>query len=241
VAATTGVLTGFLASLQLTDSAFPSGRYTLSYGLEAFVQAGLVTRASSPESLQALLTDQMCHGVATADAVALACAHRAVRADRGPVDLTLVGRADDRLTAVKLPREARESSARVGRQLLATAAEAFDHPPVAYYGAAVRAGHHPGNAAVAQGLISALLNIPVEHAVAGELYAFAAGWLTAAVRLSVTDHRVAQWVLHRLGPQLSSATTAACAGGLADIRSCTPLADLMAMRHERASLRLFSS
>ncbi|SNR69735.1 urease accessory protein UreF [Blastococcus mobilis] len=239
--ATTEGLTAFLASLQLTDSAFPSGRYTLSYGLEAFVQAGLVTRATPPDSLQALLTDQIRHGVAPADGTALAYAHRAVPADGGPFDLAAVGRADDRLTAVKLPREARESSARVGRQLLATAASTFGSPVIADYAAAVRAGSHPGNAAVAVGVVGAVLGIPVQHAVAGELYAFAAGWLTAAVRLSVADHRVGQLLLHRLSPVLQDCTATACAGGLSDIRSCTPLADVMAMQHERASLRLFSS
>jgi urease accessory protein len=236
----TAGLTGFLASLQLTDSAFPSGRYTLSYGLEAFVQAGLVTTATPAERLQELLADQIRHGLAPADGVALACAHRAALSDGDPVDLAAVGRVDDRLTAVKLPREARESSARVGRQLLTTAA-VFGAPAVADYGALVRIGVHPGNAAVALGLVNATVGVPVEHAVAGEMYAFAAGWLAAAIRLAVTDHRVAQLVLHRLAPELTAATAVACAGDVTDIRSCTPLADVMAMRHERAPLRLFSS
>lgn len=236
-----GGLAGFLASLQLADSAFPSGRFTLSSGLEAFVQAGLVTRATPPEFLQALLADQIHSGVAPADGVALACAHRAVPADAGTIDLGPVGRIDDRLTAVKLPRETREASTRVGRQLLATATTTFGTPVVAAYATGVRIGEHPGNAAVALGLITAGLGVPVEHAVAGELYAFAAGWLTAAVRLSVTDHRIAQLVLHRLAPCLAQDTETACAGEIDDIRSCTPLVDVMAMRHERARLRLFSS
>ena len=33
-------LASLLASLQLADSAFPSGRYTLSHGLESFAQSG---------------------------------------------------------------------------------------------------------------------------------------------------------------------------------------------------------
>ncbi|MFC3690234.1 urease accessory protein UreF [Aquipuribacter hungaricus] len=252
-------LVGFLASLQLNDSAFPSGRYTLSYGLEAFVQAGIITRSSPPKELLALLGDQIRHGTAPADAAALACAHRAAptgtvttgTASPGsvtgtvPVELAAglaaVGAVDARLSAVKLAREARQSSARTGRQLLTTAAAAFDSPAVTGYCAEVRAGTHPGNAAVALGLVSAVLGVPLAHAVAGELYTFASGWLAAAVRLSVTDHRVAQLVLHRLGPLLESATVTATTASVDDIRSCTPLVDVMAMRHERAELRLFSS
>lgn len=237
-------LTGFLVCLQLADSAFPSGRYTLSHGLEAFVQAGLVTADTSPAQLLALLADQIGSGVAPADGVALVCAHRAA-ADAGPADLAAVGEADDRLTAVKLPRETRQSSLRVGRQLLNTAAAAFGSATVAEYGAAVRAGRHPGNAAVVVGLLTATLGVPVHHALAAELYAFAAGWLAAAVRLSVTDHRIAQWVLHHLAPDLAAAAAAAShtarSQGVAGIHSCTPLVDLMAMRHERTELRLFAS
>ncbi|MGW2112645.1 urease accessory protein, partial [Streptomyces sp. NPDC001948] len=65
-----------LVSLQLTDSAFPSGFYTLSHSLEGFAQAGAVDR----ESLPLLLEDLLLHGVGPADATALALAHRATRA-----------------------------------------------------------------------------------------------------------------------------------------------------------------
>lgn len=68
-----------LVSLQLTDSAFPSGFYTLSHSLEGFAQAGLVT----PETVGALLHDLLRNGVGPSDATALALAHRAARAARG--------------------------------------------------------------------------------------------------------------------------------------------------------------
>ncbi|MGW4815246.1 urease accessory protein, partial [Kitasatospora cineracea] len=38
-----GGLAALLVSLQLTDSAFPSGFYTLSHGLEGYAQAKAVT------------------------------------------------------------------------------------------------------------------------------------------------------------------------------------------------------
>ena len=65
-----------LALLQLTDSGFPSGRYTLSHGLETFAQEGLLGTPSAPDALRAL-RDFIRFGVASSDGVALACAHRA--------------------------------------------------------------------------------------------------------------------------------------------------------------------
>ena len=85
-----------LGSLQLLDSFFPSGLYTLSYGLEAFVAAGAVTDGT----LTALLADYLRYGVGPADGVALACAHRA----HGSGDLDLAAEADRRLGERSTPR-----------------------------------------------------------------------------------------------------------------------------------------
>lgn len=232
-------LAGFLSVLQLSDSAFPSGRYTLSHGLEAFAQDGFLDVPSPAATLEALLADCVRFGIAPSDGVALACAHRAVDPD-GDVDVELVARADRRLSAVKLAREGREASARTGRALLA-AAPAVAGVRMSGYADLVEVGHTPGNHAVVLGLLSALLGIPPFDAVAGELSAFSTGWVAAAVRLGLTDHLTAQFVLRRVHPVLVEAAGRAVVGDVDDIASCTPLPDLMSMRHEHAELRLFSS
>jgi urease accessory protein len=233
-------LTSFLSSLQLSDSAFPSGRYTLSYGLEAFAQSGRLTAPSLPSTLVTLLGDCIRFGVAPSDGVALACAHRAVGPD-GCLDLELVTRADDRLTAVKLARETREASTRTGRALLVTATAAFGGTAMRDYAERVSCGRSPGNHAVVLGLLSAWLGVPRLEAVASELYAFSASWVAAAVRLSLTDHRTAQAVLHQVCPVTVEAASNAVDRDVTQIWSCTPLPDVMAMRHEQAELRLFAS
>lgn len=243
-AAETLGLPAFLGCLQLADASFPAGRYALSYGLESFVRSGRITTASGAAGLAALLGDQLEHGVGPADGVAMAWAHRGNGSDlpsESVGDLSVVVEADRLLTAVKLTRESRETSARVGRQLLATAAAAFDAPAVTAYADGVRGRRFPGNAAVVMGLLTAQLAVPLVHAVTTELYAFAAGWLNAAIRLGVTDHRVAQAVLHRSTPVLARACRAACEAPLQEMRSCLPLVDIMGMHHEQAALRLFMS
>jgi urease accessory protein len=225
--------------LQLSDSAFPSGRYTLSHGLETFAQEGLLERPCPPARLAALLGDCIRFGVGPSDGVALACAHRAVAPDGG-IDLELVARADERLSAVKLAREVREASTRTGRALLVTA-PAFQEAGLTDYTRLVEAGRAPGNHAVVLGLLDALLGVPRLEAVAGELYAFAAGWTAAAVRLGLTDHHTAQSLLQSVRPVLAVAAERAVGGDVGDISSCTPLPDVMSMRHEQAELRLFAS
>lgn len=233
----------FLAALQVADSAFPSGRYTLSHGLESFVQSGLVTADTGVSGLESLLADQLEHGIAPADGVALAWAHRAVTAAQAPeeYDEQLTCETDVRLSSVKLTREAREASARIGRGVLSTVVGSFAGPAVTAYNRLVRGGTVPGHGAVVMGLLTAELGLPLCHAVTAELYAFAAGWVNASVRLGVADHRMAQAVLHGCAPAVARAASAACESDLGDMMSCTPMADVMSMRHEHAALRLFRS
>jgi urease accessory protein len=228
-----------LALLQLSDSAFPSGRYTFSHGLEAFAQAGLLDVPCSAATLEGLLADCVRFGVAPSDGVALACACRAVASD-GAVDVGLVVRADRRLSAVKLAREAREASIRSGRALLRTA-RAVAGVDMSGYAQLIDAGHVPGNHAVVLGLLDGLLEVPPLEAVAAELYAFSAGWVAAAVRLGLSEHLTAQRVLRGVRPVLADAAERAVGGDLSDISSCVPLPDVMSMRHELAELRLFAS
>lgn len=220
-----------LGSLQLADSAFPSGLYTLSHGLEAYAQAGQVRGGD----LQALVADLLRHGMGPADGVALANAHRAALED----DPSLAAEADLRLTATKLARGAREASARTGKQLLGLADTLFEHPALARHAERVKRGELPGNHAVALGLAQAAQGVSREHALAGELYAFCAGCAGAGIRLSLIDHRAAQRMLHALKPCIVQAVHDNVGKGVREIASNLPLADVMAMRHERADARLF--
>ena len=228
-----------LSLLQLTDSAFPAGRYTHSYGLEAFVGCQLIT-SGKPATLLALLRDTLRLGVAPSDGVALACAHRASTAD-GNTDLATIQRADRRLSAVKLARESREASVRIGRSLLGNAQAVFRDADVSDLVHLIETGKTPGNHAVIAGVLTAKLGIGRVEAVAAELFAFSASWVAAAVRLALTDHRVGQRILHRTLPVIGNATLRAISADVEDISSCTPLLDVMSMRHEQAELRLFAS
>ncbi|MFJ8375465.1 urease accessory protein UreF [Streptomyces sp. NPDC094461] len=222
-----------LVGLQLTDSAFPSGFYTLSHSLEGFAQAGAVDR----ESLPPLLEDLLLHGVGPADATALALAHRATRAG----DPAAVVRIDEHLFATKLGREMRQAATRTGRQLLDLAAEVFDRPEIAAHFDRVVHRGTPGTQAVAAGVIYAATGVPVRQAVASDLFTFCASFAGAALRLRLTDHRGAQTLLRGAAPVIEAATEAALRRELADVGATVFASDIMSGRHERAEARLFAS
>lgn len=220
-----------LGSLQLSDSAFPSGRYVLSHGLEAYSQ----WRPVNGDDLEAWITDLLRFGAGPADGVALVNAHRAAQEENGD----LAAEADLRLTAIKLARETRAASIRTGKQLLSLASSLFEHPLLKRHAQRVKRGELPGNHAVALGLTAAALDVSREQALAGELYAFSAGCAGAAVRLSLIDHRQAQRLLHALQPAILETVRENAEKDVCQIASNLPLVDVLATRHERADARLF--
>ncbi|OIV39521.1 urease accessory protein [Mangrovactinospora gilvigrisea] len=232
-AAAPGGLAQLLVSLQLSDSAFPTGYYTLSHGLEGYAQA----RALDAERLPLLLEDQLLHGVGPSDATALAHAHRAAAAG----DWARVAAVDTRLDAAKLSREIRVAATRTGRQLLSLADEVFTLPGTAAYRQIVQDGGAPGSQAVVAGVVYAGTRVPVAQAVASDLFAFCASFAGAALRLRLADHRQAQVLLRRAAPVIEEATREALGRDLADLGATVFAVDVMSARHERAEARLFAS
>ena len=219
--------------MQLCDSFFPSGLYTLSHGLESFVQAGL----AGPGDLEPLLLDYLEHLVGPGDAVAVAHAHEATATG----DLARLAEVDRRLFALKLAREAREASCRVGRRLLGTLAHLTADARITEYRSRVDGGVCPGTAAVALGAGAASLGIGRREAMLMELYTFATSFLGAALRLVRLDHLEAQGILARAAAPMLRLVDEHAERALEEMHGFAPWIDVMTMSHERADLRLFVS
>ncbi len=228
---THGNQAGFLSSLQLTDSLFPSGLYTLSHGLESYFQAELL----AADSLTALVADLLRSSVGPTDATACALAMRAAKNG----DLEGVGHIDERLHAVKLVREQRQASLRLGRQLLALASDVFHDKVSAAYLRRVRDAGMPGHHAVASGLLKSALHIPPREGVVAELYSYAASCAGAALRMAAVDHRQVQRTLHHLQPAIEAVADDALQREVWEMGGSAPYAEIMAMLHEVADTRLF--
>ncbi len=222
-----------LVSLQLSDSAFPSGFYTMSHGLEGFSQARLVDSGG----VRGLLTDLLVHGVGPGDATALARAHEAATAG----DWAEVVRVDRLLLATKLNAELRTASVRSGHQLTSIAHEAIGGPVLERWSRAVTARETPGCQPVATAVAYAAAGVGTEQAVVSDLSAWAVSFLGAALRLRLADHRQVQVVLHAAGPVIAATARAALDRAADDLGGCVPTADVVSAQHEHAEARLFAS
>jgi urease accessory protein len=237
VGARTSELGQLLVSLQLSDSAFPSGLYTMSHGLEGLHQARLVAPGPGAGGVGALLDDLLVASVGPGDATALARAHEAAVVG----DWTAVEEVDRLLHASKLSAELRTASVRSGRQLMGVAADVFGADALAPYAPWVAARTVPGCQPVVSAVCYAAAGVDRAQAVASDLFAFAASFVGAALRLRLADHRGAQVALHDVAPTIEAVTADALARPIDDLGGYAPSADIGSARHERADGRLFTS
>lgn len=226
--------TALLSTLQFADSLFPSGRYTLSHGLEMFVET---KRVRDAETLEQVARDYVIELVGRCEAVAVATSNQAAAAG----DLETVLAVDALLHAMRLPSEVSSSSVRSGRQLIATAQRLVNDDTLERFAGLVKAEEAVGGHAVVFGITSAALGIDPRTAVLAELYAYTAALIGAALRLIRLDHVEAQAIMLRLQEAIVVAADRALCTSFEDMEAFAPMVDIMQMQHERSRMRLFAS
>jgi urease accessory protein len=227
-------ISALLISLQYGDSAYPAGGYAHSWGLETAVAQGDVTnRATLANACRSLLR----HQVGPTDAVAAAaCCIAACRND-----LDSFGAVDRRLSATRAAQEPRDASVRIGRRLLDTAAAAERQPWLQELRDRVRSGDTPGNQASVLGAIAGLAGIGPEQAATIALWTAANGFLGAGLRLMRITHDDVQSILVELRPVVLRLASKAVEADPLAMAGAAPQFEIWAMRHETATVRLFSS
>ena len=229
-----------LTLLQLVDSFFPTGAFAHSFGLETYVQRGLVT---DQPSFEEFLRASMHAGIRNTDAVALALAYKSgLEYDKDPVaSINTITDLDARLTAMKLPRESRNGSVQVGKQFLRNARKLVTNAALDEYEKRVRlkvcAVHH----SVAYGLVAAATSIELPVALLGYLHAYVVGQVSAAVRLIPIGATEGQLTIRALHPDLLQIAEYAQNAKLDNLGAFTPGIDIRSMQHERLYSRLFIS
>jgi urease accessory protein len=225
-------MSDLLAALQLGDSQFPSGAFSHSFGLETLVAEGHVR---SSAELAALVDVHLRERLARADLPALLAAHEGAGA------LELVCAIDRELRAVKLTREERQGSERMGRRLTIEVLRLVPDPALNAFDGAVRDGRAPGNHAVALGLAGRALGLDARQTALVACYTAASALVSAAQRLVRLGHGPAQAVLGEARPAMTEALTRAEGVSWRDLCPCAPGLDVASGRHERAAARMFAS
>lgn len=221
---------GLLRLLQISDSAFPTGAFSHSQGLEAFHAAGELGGAEDPSRL----VDLQLSALSTSDCVVLRAAHRGEDGER-------VTYADRLLTATKLSRELREASASTGRRFLRSVLAFGIGGRAEEYDRLVRENGADGNLAVCYGIACQEMGIGEQEALHAYLYMTAASLVAVGQKLVPLGGNTAQRVLYELGGEVLRAAEGGASMELEDMYAFAPTIDVRSMQHERQRVRLYIS
>lgn len=224
-----------LALLQLSDSSFPSGTFTNSFGLEELVAEG---RIRMPADLETLVKSVVLLSIARADAVAAAEAVRCAAI----ADYSGIIEADQLLFSMKAASELRDASTSAGRRTIEELAIHTSAPALDWFLGAIRGGQTPGTHAVAIGVVADAFGATAEEIAGAVMFSAANVVFQAGMRLLPISHRDVQGSLHRLRPQIAAcAEAAARPKRVHSMQSFHPVQEIAAMRHRFSEARLFAS
>jgi urease accessory protein len=222
-------LSDLLTILQHADSAFPSGSFAFSNGIEGLAAMNAPLDRSGLRDVIAMFLH---HRWATSDRVAVALAYRAGD------DFDKLAEIDQAVEAATLAEPLRHGSKRNGNALLAA------HVRLGTSGAAelrslIEAGKIRGHLSIVQGFAWRARGMSEADAILVSGYSTASGLIAAAVRLGHIGAVEAQAVLAALLPAITELSTPVPPD--AEIESFMPWVDGAASRQARAHLRLFAS
>jgi urease accessory protein len=211
---------------QVVDSAFPTGAFAHSCGLEAAWQHGELAGAGAlAEFLHAALQQVTFGSLPLVNA-----------AYRTPERLEWL---DARADAFLLNAVANRASRIQGRTLLATIARVWPSPAVTALAARVAATH--AHVSPVTGAALKTVGLPLGTVQQVVLFGTARSVLAAAVRLGIAGSYEAQQLQAGCAPWLDDLLQRAATLEPDDLAQTSPIADILQSRHDRLYSRLFQS
>lgn len=217
---------GLLWLLQSCDSAFPSGAYAHSHGLEELVKAGVV---KDLDSLETFLRKQVVEALVLFELPYFGKAHIAA----GNGDLDALVAMDTELDSWRIPAELRDAGRRVGSRRLALLNELEGPGLVENFQQQCPRAH--------QLIVAALEKRFSPAGAAGRAFAYQAvvSGTSASLKLIRIGQTACQRLLYRVLGDLEGEIDKAMA---AEIRGVfNPLLEIASLRHAFSDERLFIS
>ncbi|MES2657504.1 MAG: urease accessory UreF family protein [Verrucomicrobiota bacterium] len=212
--------------LQANDTAYPSGSYAHSFGLEELVESGVV---KTPADLEKFLQSQILPALLTFEIPFFSRAHAAAVADDADTLLAL----DAELDARRIPAELRDASRRIGSQRLELLAQLDPSPMVLRLREDSPRCHHLVVTALE------LSGVPVSQAARAFAFQSIAGLTAASMKLMRIGQTSCQLIARRtlalLGEKIDDSLSQPVDGWF------NPLIEIASLRHARANQRLFIS
>jgi urease accessory protein len=213
---------------QLADSAFPTGSFAHSGGLEAAWQHHELRGGSE-------LVDYLRTALLQLTRGAMAFTHDAFVGKHGFAEI------DQFCDAFVSNHVANRASRLQGQALLASVDKSFESAAVRDFRSTVVEADSPGHLSPVLGRVTALLGLDVDSTARLFVFTHLRGWISAAVRLNIVGPMEGQRIQHQLAEAAEAAAMQFGRIGLDDVAQTAPLLDLWQGTQDRLYSRLFQS
>ncbi len=223
-----------LQLLHLSDTALPIGGFSHSSGLETYVHEGTVNDKNSAKEFS---VQQLSKNIFYTDAALLSLAYDAACNN----DLKTIIDLDDICTAVKLPREIRIASNKLGIRLLKIFENDDAFILLKKYKDCILKEEAFGHYCISFGILSHAMNIDKRQALTGFYYNAANGFITNSVKLIPLGQHDGQEILMSLFPLINELGQKSLQPDKEMIGYCCAGFDIRCMQHEQLYSRLYMS
>ncbi|THU40615.1 urease accessory protein UreF [Niastella caeni] len=220
--------------LQLSDPALPVGGFSHSAGLETYVQLGIVKDAATAK---AFVTGMLSQNIHYTDAAIGSLVYDAIASNQQGEIIQL----DDLCTAVKLPKEMRQASQKLGMRLIKIFQPLCNNDWLNWYATAIQSKQASGHYCIAFGIIAVALQIAKADALTGFYYNAAAGFVTNSVKLVPLSQQSGQELLFSLQQLIAELVQNNLQPDRELIGLCCTGFDIRSMQHEQLYSRLYMS
>ena len=221
-----------ISILQLSDSFFPTGLYTMSSGLETFFDDKII---SIGEQIQSFIETIISQQFGPADCIALANAYDFALSS----DIEGIIKCDKTLYSMKLVKESRDASCMAGSQMIKCVIAFSQNQMLQKFLESLRKFNTPSTHPIAIAVCSVALGIPKKKALQMLLYGLCVSIVGASLRLGMLDHIQSQKILHNMKPLIAQSVENYAEKKLDEMWQFSPEYDIIQMKHEQKFSKMF--
>jgi urease accessory protein len=220
--------------LHLTDPTLPIGGFSHSAGLETYVQKEIVKDAATAKEF---IVEMLSKNIHYTDAAFVSLAFDAAIKN----DFKKLIELDETCTAVKLPKEIRIASNKLGVRLLKIFQPLCNNDLVHQYSNEIKSQNAFGHYCMAFSLIANAMNVSKKDALIGFYYNAAVGFVTNCVKLIPLSQQAGQSILFSLHELINELAEKNMQPSEEIIGLCCTGFDIHSMQHEKLYSRMYMS